>query len=68
MKENHYRRINMELQLIQLAKDAGESIGNDWYNVSNREILLMINAYLKKFGCIQFTTFEIAKISRLMNN
>ena len=67
MKENPHRRINYELQLMQLAKDAGESIGNDWYKVSNREILLMINAYLKKFNCIPFSVYEIGKICRLMN-
>ncbi len=39
MKENYYRRINMELQLIKLSKDAGESLGSDWYKVSNRELL-----------------------------
>lgn len=68
MIKNYYRRINYELQLIQLAKDAGDSLGSDWYKVSNREILLMINAYLKKFDCIPFTTKEIGKIAILMNN
>lgn len=68
MKQNPHRRINYELHLMELAKQAGENIGDSWYKVSNREILLMINAYLKKFNCIPFTTLEIAKISRIMND
>ena len=67
MVKNYHSRITYELLLMQLAKDAGENIGNDWYKVSNREILLMINAYLKKFNCILFSVPEIDKISRLMN-
>lgn len=67
MKKNYHARILYEMQLMDLAKEANESsfLGLTFSKVSNREILLMINGYLKKFGCIPFS--EIDKISRLMN-
>ena len=69
MVKNYHSRITYELLLMDLAKEANESylLGLTFSKVSNREVLLMINAYLKKFNCILFSVPEIDKISRLMN-
>ena len=63
----HSRNIYIE-QLMLLCKQSGDK----WSfgvpdKLSNREILLHINSYLKKFNCIPFTMSEIQKISLKMN-
>ena len=68
MIKNFHKRVNYEYQLFQLAKQAGDKLDSKWNQVSNREILLMINSYLKHFNCVQFSIPEIDRISRLMNH